>query len=182
MRFGRDPTTDPFGGCFGLNSVNYPPGFPAEFPPSAVCRRLQYAEKDQRPDQWQLDARKWSNVRLCRLLLSALLRIFAEQSVLRPPFRQGYFLPGGWALALAWGRARGGMGARADEEEGACGARSKRPRLNPQLARASFLPLQEEARSFALSRDIFLPGRRSVDAAPFSTPIVAHVSLANVSP
>ena len=123
----------PFGGCFGLNSVKYPPASRrnSRRRPSAA----DYAEKDQRPDQdqWQLDARKWSNVRLCRLLLSALLRIFAEQSVLRPPFRQGYFLPGGWALALAWGRAR-------DEEEGACGARSKRPRLNPQLARASFLP------------------------------------------
>ena len=104
MRFGRDPTTH-LAGVFGLNSVNYPPASRRN------SRRLpsaaDYAEKDQRPDQWQLDARKWCSVRLCRLLLSALLRIFAEQSVLRPPFRQGYFLPGGWALALAWGRARG---------------------------------------------------------------------------
>ena len=58
----------------------------------------------------------------------------------------------------------------------------KKASAEPPTRTSKLLPLQEEARSSALSRDIFLPGRRSVDAAPFSTPTIAHVSLANVSP
>lgn len=145
---------DPFGACFGLNSVNYPPPpppLPGGIP--AVCRlhslRRQY-----------LYPTRCEKVVLCATVPSAS---FSSAPNLRraerspPPIsRRDAKL----ALALAWGRGGGG----------ACGARAKRPRLNPQLARANFLPLQEEARSFALSRDIFLPGRRSVDAAPFPPP------------
>ena len=90
-------------GVFGLNSVNYPPGFPAEFPPSAVCRRL----RGKGPEAGPVAAR-CEKVVLCATVPSAS---FSSAPNLRraerspPPISPR--LPRGWALALAWGRARG---------------------------------------------------------------------------
>ena len=103
MRFGRDPTTDPFGGCFWAEFRELPPRFPAEFPPSAVCRRL----RGKGPEAGPVAAR-CEKVVLCATVPSAS---FSSAPNLRraerspPPISPR--LPRGWALALAWGRARG---------------------------------------------------------------------------
>ena len=172
MRFGRDPTTDPFGGCFWAEFRELPPRFPGGIP--AVCRLPQTTRKRTRGRTSGSSMRESGALCDCAVCFFQLCSESSQSRAFSAPH---------FAKATSWlgSCTCMGTGEGADEEEGACGARSKRPRLNPQLARASFWPLQEEARSFALSRDIFLPGRRSVDAAPFPTPR-AHVSLANVSP
>ena len=175
MRFGRDPTTDPFGGCFWAEFRELPPRFPGGIP--AVCRLPQTTRKRTRGRTSGSSMRESGALCDCAVCFFQLCSESSQSRAFSAPHFAKATSWLGSCTCMGTGEGRyGGAGGR-----GGGSMWSTIKKANPQLARASFWPLQEEARSFALSRDIFLPGRRSVDAAPFPTPR-AHVSLANVSP
>ena len=137
---------DPFGGCFWAEFRELPPRFPAEFPPSAVCRRLRGKGPEAGP---VLCSSMRESGPLCDCAV-CFFQLCSESSQSRA-FSAPHF-----AKATSWlgSCTCMGTGEGADEEEGACGARSKRPRLNPQLARASFC-LFKKRREALLYRGIF---------------------------
>ena len=131
MRFGRDPTTH-LAGVFGLNSVNYPPRFPAEFPPSAVCRRLR--GKGPEPKGRTSGSSMRESGPMCDCAV-CFFQLCSESSQSRA-FSAPHFAKATWWLGSCTCM---GTGEGADEEEGACGARSKRPRLNPPTRTSKLL-------------------------------------------
>ena len=139
MRFGRDPTTDPFGGCFWAEFRELPPRFPGGIP--AVCRLPQTTRKRTRGRTSGSSMRESGPLCDCAVCFFQLCSESSQSRAFSAPHFAKATSWLGSCTCMGTGEGRyGGAGGR-----GGGSMWSTIKKANPQLARASFWPLQEEA-------------------------------------